>query len=159
MIKEKIKHRCMILLIWLIAVFGISVFLNHASFDPNFSILDVVTGATKKSDKKNTKEKILWKYTKDELYLSKKQNVKEVKIKINDIIYHVLKKDLQNKKEILLLSNKEDKDYQKAVECIEKYFETQGYQVKIKKTTETMMLSMVHAGKFDLFLMSEEEKE
>ena len=158
MIKEKIKHRCMILLIWLIVVFGISVFLNHASFDPNFSALDVVTGATKNSDKKNKNENTVWNYKKDELYLSKKQNVKEVKIKTNGITYHVLKHDLQNKKEILLLSNKQDNDYQKAVEHIEKYFEDQGYQVKIKETTETMMLSMVHAGKFDLFLMSEEEK-
>ena len=158
MIKEKIKHRCMILLIWLIVVLGISVFLNHASFDPNFSVLDVVTGATKNSDKKNKKENTVWNYKKDELYLLKKQNVKEVKIKTNGITYHVLKHDLQNKKEILLLSNKEDNDYQKAVEHIEKYFEDQGYQVKIKETTETMMLSMVHAGKFDLFLISEEEK-
>lgn len=158
MIKEKIKHRCVILLIWLIVVFGISVFLNHASFDPNFSVFDVVTGATKKSDKKNKKEKTSWKYRKDEFYLSSKQNVKEVKIKINDITYHILEHNLQNKKEILLLSNKEDNDYQKAVEQIEKYFKNQGYHVKIKETTETMMLSMVHEGKFHIFLMSEEEK-
>ncbi|MFR9100849.1 MAG: DUF6921 family protein [Anaerostipes hadrus] len=34
----------------------------------------------------------------------------------------------------------------------------QGYKIFIKQCSETMMLSLVHAGHFDLFLMKEEKK-
>ena len=159
--KEKIKHRCLILLIWMIVVFGISIFLNHASFDPNFSVLDAVTGATKKSNKKNNKEKedISWNYQKEDLCLSKQQNIEEAKIKIKDKTYYLLENDLEHKKQLRLLSNKENSSYQKAINEIKSYFVKQGYQVKVKENTETMMVSMIHAGKFDLFLMREEEKQ
>lgn len=56
----------------------------------------------------------------------------------------------------MLLADKENEDYQKAIQNIADYLKEQGYKVRIKKCSETMMLSLVHAGHFDVFLMSEE---
>ena len=47
--KKQLKRRVIILLTTFLFVIGISAFLNKASFDPNFSVVDAVTGATKRS--------------------------------------------------------------------------------------------------------------
>lgn len=62
----------------------------------------------------------------------------------------------KNTDKIVLLSDKGNKEYQRAVQNIADYLKEQGYHVRIKECSETMMLSLVHAGHFDIFLMSEE---
>ena len=47
--KKQLKRRVIILLTTFLFVIGISAFLNKASFGPNFSVVDAVTGATKRS--------------------------------------------------------------------------------------------------------------
>lgn len=185
--KKAIQHRALILLALIIVTGGISIFLNNVSFNPDFSVVDALSGATKKSKKKAVTGETIstWKYTIEDValkkgqYTEKGQSTKkgqyikkaqyeeqyiEKILKIDEGTYRILenegvKKKIKSKtKEIILLSNKENSSYQKAVKNVASYLEKQGNSVRIKECTETMMLSMVHAGDFTVFVMSEEEQ-
>lgn len=159
--KEKIKHMLFVTASFVIIVAGISVLFHNISYNPDFFVMDAISGATKKSkhNKKETKEDPDWNYTKDDIVLSGKEYTEE-SITIKNCIYKLLKNKTKfsKKEQIILLSNKEDKTYQKAVRNVADRFERQGYKVSIKQSSETMMLSLAHAGHFDLFLMREEKK-
>ena len=158
--KEKIRHYALILLVLLMVVGGISIFLNNASYNPNFSVIDAITGATKRSKRNNNKNQTVsvWKYSMDDIALSEK-NYTEETIITPESTYKVLKNtaNIESTNNILLLSDKGNKEYQKAVQNIAEYLESQGYQIQIKECSETMMLSLVHAGHFGMFVMNEED--
>lgn len=158
--REIILHRLLILILWIGVVGGISLLLYNISYNPNFSAADALSGATKKTQNRSGRVLVDWKYTKKDID-AKDQKYIENEIKISDKKYKLLKKDTTGNKKntLILLSNKENESYQKAVNEISNYYTNQGYKVRVKKTTETMMLSMAHAGKFDVFLMSEEEAQ
>ena len=90
--KEKIQHRLFVLAALLVLVGGISLFLNNASYNPNFSVLDAITGATKKTQHSEAKDEIVpaWGYTTDDIALSEKDYVEE-KIVTEKNTYKVLK--------------------------------------------------------------------
>lgn len=162
--KEKIKHTIFLTAGLFIIVVGISMLLNNASYNPNFSVMDAISGATKRS-KQVSKDKgngtvSDWNYTKDDIALSGKE-YKEVSITTKNSTYHLLKSKAKfsKKENIILLSSKENKTYQKAVKNVADDLKKQGYKVLIKQCSETMMLSLAHAGHFDLFLMKEEKSE
>lgn len=159
--KEKIRHAGLVLLVLLAIVGGIYLFLYNASYNPDFSMIDVLSGATKKTHRAAgdpTKEKTAsaWGYTKDDVAWSGKSD--EEGIVTAGTTYRVLKNisDREKTDEQVLLSNRENPDYQKAVRRIAENLEKQGYRIRIKECGETMMLSLVHAGHFDWFLMCEE---
>ena len=160
--KERIQHLMLILLVLLIIAGGISVFLNNASYNPDFSAMDAITGATKKKHyDSDTGELVsVWRYSKDDVALSGTDYTEEAIITAGNT-YKVLKNipSVENTDDIELLSDKGNRAYQKAIQNIADYLKEQGYHVRIRKCSETMMLSLVHAGHFDLFLMSEEESE
>ena len=185
--KKAIQHRALILLALIIVTGGISIFLNNVSFNPDFSVVDALSGATKRSKKKAVTGKIIstWKYTREDVALKeeqyaekgqrtskgqdtkKEQHKKQYAEKIlttDKGKYRILenksakKKIKSETKEIILLSNKENSSYQKAVKNVASCLEKQGNSVQIKECTETMMLSMAHAGHFTVFVMSEEEQ-
>ena len=157
--KEKIQHLMVILLVLLSSVGGISVFLNNASYNPNFSVIDAISGATKKShrDKEKSETVSVWGYSKDDLALSGENYTEEIIITAGNT-YKVLENTsaMEHADDIVLLSDKGNNEYQKAVQNISDYLKERGYRVQIKECSETMMLSFVHAGHFDIFLMSEE---
>ncbi len=157
--KERIRHMMLILLALLIIVGGISIFLNNASYNPDFSVIDAISGATKKTHGDNDKSETvsLWGYTKDDLALSDENYAEETIITAGNT-YKILKNisAIENTDTIMLLSDKGNTKYQKAVQNISDYLKEQGYHVRIKECSETMMLSLVHAGHFEVFLMSEE---
>ncbi len=72
--------------------------------------------------------------------------------------YVVLKKADLPKDTLVILSDKDNSDYTKAVRQVAAYYEDLGYSVEIRKYSETMMLSLAHAGHFDLFLLRKEEQ-
>ena len=156
--KENIQHLLLVLLASLAMAGGISLFLNQVSYNPDFSVMDAISGATKKSRCNQAQEETApaWEYTLDDVSLSEEAYADEV-IVTAETAYKVLKHiPDETAGSIVLLSNRENKDYQNAVQSLTDYLETQGYQVQIKTCSEIMMLSLVHAGHFDLFLMSEE---
>ena len=151
----------LILLILLLIVGGVSAFLNNASYNPDFSMIDAISGATKKSHNVEGKNEVAfnWGYSKNEIALSGKDYTEETIITAGNT-YKVLENTSaveKNGRDIVLLSDKENEEYQKAIQNISDYLKGQGYHVRIKKCSEIMMLSLVHAGHFDIFLMSEEE--
>ena len=149
----------MVLLALMIVAGGITIFLNKASYDPNFSVMDAISGATKKRHRDDNKSETVsvWAYTKDDVALAGGDYTEDVII-TGESAYRVLKNIslMEHKSDITLLSNKENAEYQKAVRDLAVYLEEQGNHVQIKEYSETMMLSLVHAGHFDIFLMSEE---
>lgn len=161
--KEKMKHMLFVAAGLVVIVTGISMLFYNISYNPNFSVMDAISGATKRS-KQNSKDKgnetvSDWNYTKDDIALSGKE-YKEVSITTKNSTYHLLKSKTKfsKKQNIILLSNKENKTYQEAVQNVADNLKKQGYKIFIKQCSETMMLSLVHAGHFDLFLMKEEKK-
>ncbi len=154
--KEKIQHRVLLLVLTCLVVGGIAVFLNHVSFDPNFSVIDAMSGATKKSHHQN-QENYAWSYTRDDIALAD-TGYAETEIAVGEQKYLVLRKE-SDQKELVMLSSQENPEYQAAVKKIAEEMEADGYHVRIRTYSETMMLSMAHAGRFDLFLMREETKE
>lgn len=157
--REKAQHFLLVLLGTLVVSTGIAVLLNNASYNPDFSMMDAISGATKKAHKGNAENEInvTWEYSKDDVGLSG-ENYAEDAIVIEGNTYKVLKNSsaMENGSDIVLLSNKEDQEYQKAVVCIADHLKKQGYSVQIKEYNEIMMLSLIHAGRFSIFLMSEE---
>ena len=161
--KEKIKHSAFVLVGLLLIVAGLSLFFNNASYNPDFSVMDAISGATKRS-KNDSKDKgneasSDWNYTKDDIAFSGKEYT-EVLITTKNSTYHLLKskQKFSKKQDIILLSSKENKTYQKAVQNVADNLKKQGHKISIKQCSETMMLSLAHAGHFDLFLMREEKK-
>ena len=63
---------------------------------------------------------------------------------------------IESKNQIVLMANKQNVNYCNAVYELAAYYTEAGYDVSVFHCTELMMLSKVHAGKFDIFLMSEE---
>ena len=163
--KEHLKRRSLILLALAIIVGVTSLFLYNASFNPSFSAIDLVTSASKKTRQKtkeaSTENVADWKYTLDDLVLSEPENYEETEITANEKTYHLLKNIAKVSEEdnLIILSDKEDSFYQTAVQEIADALEQQGYQVTVKTYSKTMMLSLAHAGRFDIFLMSEEEQQ
>ena len=47
--KEKIKHMLFVTACLVIIVAGISVLFHNISYNPDFSVMDAISGATKKS--------------------------------------------------------------------------------------------------------------
>ena len=175
--KEYIQKRLGVLLVLLLAVGGISVFLNNVSFNPDFSVMDVMSGATKKAKqrKNENKEVLNWGYTREEIVLPENEDYEEEMVIAGTDTYRILRKvsggnvsmenssqkegSLESSREIVLLSNRENSAYQTAVQQVASCLKKQGYKVRIKNCTEIMMLSLVHAGHFDVFLMREEVQE
>lgn len=156
--KNQLKRRFIILLASCFLVIGISAVLNRASFDPNFSVLDAISGATKRSQRHLSKqEKVAsWSYSVDDLALPDEAIYAEETIKAQSDSYVLLKKVDFPKDTLVILSDKDNNDYMRAVQQVTEYYENLGYTVKIREYSETMMLSLAHAGHFDLFLLRKE---
>lgn len=159
--KKQLKRRAIILLASFVLVTGISAFLNKASFDPDFSVVDAVTGATKRSHHNSSKTETdtitMWGYSEDDLVLQDETAYIEEKIEVKNDSYVVLKKADLSKDTLVILSDKDNSDYTKAVQQVASYYEDLGYSVEIREYRETLMLSLAHAGHFDLFLLRKEE--
>ena len=155
--KTQLKRRFIILLASLLLVIGISALLNRASFDPNFSVVDAISSATKRSHRNSSKTDTVtvWGYSVDELVLPDEAAYIEETVATGNTNYVLLRKaDLPNGT-LLLLSDKDNRDYTKAVQQVAEYYENFGYTVEIREYSETMMLSLAHAAHFDLFLLRE----
>ena len=159
--KIQLKRRASILFISFLLVTGISIFLNKASYDPDFSVVDAVTGATKRSQHNSSKAGTIttWGYSEDDLVLQDETAYIEENIEVKNDSYVVLKKADLPQNTLVILSDKDNSDYTKAVRQVAAYYEDLGYSVEIRKYSETMMLSLAHAGHFDLFLLQKEETE
>ena len=156
--KTQLKRRFIILLASLLLVIGISALLNRASFDPNFSVVDAISSATKRSHRNSSKTDTVtvWGYSVDDLVLPDEAAYIEETVATGNTNYVLLRKaDLPNGT-LLLLSDKDNRDYTKAVQQVAEYYENFGYTVEIREYSETMMLSLAHAEHFDLFLLREE---
>ena len=159
--KIQLKRRAIILFISFLLVTGISVFLNKASFDSNFSVMDAVTGATKRSHHSLPKADMIttWGYSEDDIVLQDETAYIKKNIEVKNDSYVVLKKADLPKDTLVILSDKNNSDYTKAVQQVAAYYENLGYLVEIREYSEIMMLSLAHAGHFDLFLLRKEETE
>ena len=163
--KEAVQHKILVLGILVIVAGSISVFLNNASFNPDFSMLDALTGATRKahhaeSESVSESSESLWEYTRDDIQLPEEAPYVVEKIATDHETFYVLKKSdsTEQKEPRILLSNSENSAYQQAVQSLAGVLRAQGENVQIKECTETVMLSMAHAEKFDYFLLSEVEQ-
>lgn len=158
--KRQLKRRGLILLILLLCVVGFSSFLNRVSFDPNFSMVDAVSSASKRSHRKSaskSEDTAAWEYSTEELALPDTAEYEEEIIDTENGRYVVLRKTELSKDTLVLLSDKEDNDYAKAIRQVAKYYESSGYKVEIREYSEIMMLSLAHAEHFDVFVLREEE--
>ena len=156
--KTQLKRRLIILLASLLLVIGISVFLNRASFDPNFSVVDAISSATKRSHRNSSKTDTVtaWSYSVDDLALPDGSAYIEETTTIGNTSYVLLRKAELPNGTLLILSDKDNRDYTKAIQQVAEYYEALGYTVEIREYSETMMLSLAHAEHFDLFLLREE---
>lgn len=155
--KKQLKRGLIILLTSMLLVAGLSILLNRASFDPNFSVADAVTGATKRAHKKSSTSDTVtvWGYSADDLALPDITAYSEETIITEKGSYVLLRKLELSQDTLVILSDKDNRDYAKAVEQAATYYENLGYTIEIRKYSETMMLSLAHAEHFDLFLLRE----
>ena len=156
--KSHIQRRLLIVIILTAIVGGITQLLYNVSYNPNFSFVDAISGATRKSHSNSDSRDIIstWNYTRDDIALSDDNLCIETVITTGKSAYRLLENRSAASKTAILLSNKEDISYQNAVNVVAEYLGNQGYDIQIKEYSEIMMLSMAHAGKFTFFLMDEE---
>ena len=135
------------------------VFLYKSSFDPQFTVVDALSGATKK--KEHVKQTTEWGYTADDFSLGeKKQQYQEKKIFLNGKQYQVLWKiTAQKQGKLILIVNKENRAYKKAASEFAGQLEQEGYQIQIREDTELMFQSVARSGKFDILLLNGEEQQ
>ena len=159
--KKKTVRGILILLIMTAVLGAMSYFLSSVSYNPNFTVFDAISGATQKYRLLDMPEtSSAWAYTRDKVALTGEDGYSEEQITVEDKTYTLLIRDSADEDgELVFVSNKGDLSYRNAVKKIAAQLEEEGKKVKIKEYTETMMLSLVHAGHFDLFLMSEEAAE
>lgn len=157
-LKAQLKRRLMILLVTILFVGGFSVLLNRISFDVNFSVIDAISGATKKThrEKDKTNPTETWSYSVDDLSLTDETAYMEETIHTETGDYILLRKTNLPDNTLVILSDSENKKYSKAVQEIAAEYESRNYKVEIRSCHETMMLSLAHAEHFDLFLLREE---
>lgn len=162
------RRRAILLVVTVVLISWFGSFLNKVSFDPNYSAIDVFSSASKKAKKSKTTSQAdeSWNYTWDDVQLSEEDGYREETIKIDNQYYTVIcnenraaKRNDNNNEEMILLSNTADSSYQKAVAQLADYYAGQGYDVKVEKTGEMMMTSYAHAGRFDVFLLREEDAQ
>lgn len=156
--KTQIKRRLLILLASLLLVIAISTLLNRASFDPNFSVVDAISSATKRSHRSSSKTDTVtpWGYSVDDLALPDEAAYIEETVSAGNSSYVLLRKANLQDGTLLILSDKDNRDYTKAIQQVAEYYEALGYTVEIREYSETMMLSLAHAEHFDVFLLREE---
>ena len=154
--KEQLKRRLLILLAALGVVIILSTVFNHASFDPNFSFVDAISGATRRSRRNDAETAIKWEYSTADLVLPNPAAYTEKTIDIKSGHYIVLQRAELSDKPLIFLSDKNNSAYANVVEQAAQYYENAGYTVEVRAYSETMMLSLAHAEHFDLFLLREE---
>ncbi len=154
--KEQLKRRLLILLAALGVVIILSTVFNHASYDPNFSFVDAISGATRRSRRTDTGATIEWAYSTADLVLPNPAAYTEETIDTENGRYIVLQKAELSDEPLIFLSDKNNSAYANAVEQAAQYYENAGYTVEVRAYSETMMLSLAHAEHFDLFLLREE---
>ena len=156
--KTQLKRRFIILLASLLLVIGISTLLNRASFDPNFSVVDAISSATKRSHRNSSKTDTVtvWSYSVDDLALPDGTAYTEETIETTKGNYILLQRAVRSEDTLIILSDIDNSDYAKAVQQVAEYYENLGYTIEIREYSETMMLSLAHAEHFDLFLLREE---
>lgn len=158
--KSHIQRRLLIVIILTAIVGGITQLLYNVSYNPNFSFVDAISGATRKSHSNSASRDIIstWNYTRDDIALPDDNSSIETVITTGKVAYRLLENRsiASESKTAILLSNKEDISYQNAVNVVAEYLGNEGYDIQIKEYSEIMMLSMAHAGKFTFFLMDEE---
>lgn len=134
--------------------------INRISYDANFSVFDALSSASKKAHKTAVTQDLNWAYTIDDFQISPEDNYTESKISMDNKTYIVLcKNGYENKNELKILSNIENKNYEKSVKKVAEYYKNKGYNVNILEKNETMMTSFAHAGHFDLLLLREEAQK
>lgn len=155
---SQIKRRFFIILATLLIVTIISAFLNRASFDPNFSVMDALSGATRRTHKNTAVSDTIttWNYSVETLALPDGTAYTEETVTTEAGSYVLLRKTDLPQNTLVILSNQTNNDYTEAVLLIAEYYESCGFTVKIRAYNETMMLSLAHAGHFDLFLLRKE---
>ena len=160
------RRRAILLVVTVVLISWFGSFLNKVSFDPNYSVIDVFSSASKTAKKSKTtaQEDGSWNYTWDDVQLSEEGGYKEETVKIDNQYYTVIRNENRAAKEnvngeMILLSNTSDSSYQKAVDQLADYYVGQGYKVKVEKSGEMMMTSYAHAGRFDVFLLREENAQ
>lgn len=159
--KERIRHGFVVAIITVAILGGAATFLNNVSYNPDFTVIDAISGASKKvQNGEDESGKVTWKYTRADVVLPENQDYKDEKIEINQEEYQILRNiSYEDKsKKLVILSNEQNISYQKSVREVASYLKKQGYDIRIKQCTETMMLSLVHTGNFDIFLMSKEAR-
>ena len=153
--REKIQHRVWIVVLLVLAVGGITLLLNNISFNPDFSVMDAMSGATKHSQKNESAREVIssWSYTWEDLALADADAYSEILVSIGKVEYRLLVNNRQKNqsKYAVLLTNKENTAYQNAVKQVASYLQDEGYEIRIKECTETMMLSF--------FVMDEEVQQ
>lgn len=156
--KKILTRNLLIIAASLLVTVAISTFLNRASFDPNFSVIDTISGATKRTRRNTQKSDTVteWGYSIDDLALPNIATYKEETVNIGNAKYVLLRKDDLPQGTLVMLSDKECSDYVIAVQEIAEYYNELGYMVEVRDYSETMILSLAHAGHFDLFLLREE---
>ncbi len=163
---DGMKRRITILLIVVLLIAALGSLCNKISYDPNFSMVDAMTGASKRKEReeKRTEEntpaetKEEWDYSLDRLALSED----DPKLSIVSVVdgkkeYRLLRANEKgDSREIVLLANSENADYLSSVQAVAVLLTEQGYTVSVRKYSETMFTSLAHAKKFDVIVIGEE---
>ena len=162
--KNNIKYKILILIFLAAVVMLIAAFLHNLSYNPSFSAIDIFTSASQKAKMVEGEEKTVdysWEYEASWLALDDESLYEEKSVTTENREYRLLWKKaskenaISNGEKIVILSDKHNPLHVAAVKDVTKYLEGKGYNVRIKSCTKSMMHSLGHAGKFDVFLLNE----
>jgi hypothetical protein len=153
---NRTARRIRIVIIVLATAAAMTAFLYNESWN---SESDAVTSASKNQTRS---ENVIsdWEYTWDGIALPEEGDFSEVVFQAGGSKYRLLQNNRERAEGAVLVlpCDKQSASYQEAAQKVKSYLETEGYEVQVKNVTQARMLSIVHAGRFDYFLMSEEAK-
>lgn len=153
------RRRFLLLAFAAAVALGFGVLLNRISYDPSFSALDALTSPSKKAEGSGTAVvNGQWAYTIEDFQLSESEgNMEEQTVTVENTTYVVLqRRGLDKDATLRFLSNRQNEQYQDAVQTVADYYGKKGYAVSIENCSELMLQSYAHAGRFDVIVLREE---
>ncbi len=153
---KRTAHQIRIVVIVLAIFAAMTAFLYNKSWCTGN---DAVTSASKKQIRN---ENVIsdWEYSKDDVALPEEGDFSEVVILAEGSKYRLLRNNRNRSKDaaLVLPCDRQSATYKKAIQNVKSYLEAEGCAVQVKNVSHARMLSIVHAGRFDYFLLCEEMK-
>ena len=134
---------------------ALALFCHNASYNPSFSVLDAVTGATPKSAAKRKVNSAATTYTLEDFQFQESLEAFEM-VRVEQGV--LMRRRVAQANPPVFLCDMDARDYRRKCEYAASALEQSGQPVELRLRHCYEFLSLAHAGRFDILLLTEDAK-